>query len=336
MTNTHVTVLGWNDVSDPSKIPGTPRVAEETSKLIHSCQFSPHVVEPKSTPVLVGGKPMIRIGSVALAFAACISTAWAQSSPDRGKYLVEGVMTCGNCHSPEGPGKPTDPARLYSGFETFDTPAFKVTAPNITPDPETGIGKWSDAEIKRALQEGVRPGGVKLAAMPWPFYKVLTPGDLDSIVAYLRSLKPLNNAVPAPTYKAPFVAAEVPDAGRPMSDADLRDPVKRGFYLVTIGHCMLCHTPAVRGRQDFVNDLGKGGREFPGYWGISVSRNITSHKEKGLGGWTDAEIKRAIAKGIHKDGTTLKPPMGFAWYARISEPDLDAIVTYLRTLPAKE
>jgi hypothetical protein len=89
----------------------------------------------------------------------------------------------------------------------FTTPAFVATAPNITGDVETGIGGWSDAEIKRALVEGMRPdhgrlAGVPLAAiMPTGFYKVLLPNDLDAIVAYLRTIKPVRNKVPAPVYK---------------------------------------------------------------------------------------------------------------------------------------
>ena len=101
-----------------------------------------------------------------------------------------------------------------------------------------------------------------------------------------------------------------------MTEADLRDPVKHGFYLVTIAHCMECHTPKVNDRLDFANSLGKGGETFHGPFGESVSRNITSHQEKGIGAWSDAEIKRAIAQGICKDGSHLKPPMGFEWYVR--------------------
>jgi hypothetical protein len=71
---------------------------------------------------------------------------------------------------------------------------------------------------------------------------------------------------------------------------------------------MECHTPMVRGQRVF-SDLGKGGFEFKGPWGVSVSRNITSHKEKGIGDWSDAEIKRAITQGVSRDGSRLKPPM---------------------------
>jgi hypothetical protein len=100
---------------------------------------------------------------------------------------------------------------------------------------------------------------------------------------------------------------------------------------------MECHTPfGPRGGKDFVGDLGKGGMEFPGPWGTSVSRNITSSKTKGIGAWTDAEIKTAITQGKSKDGSPLKPPMGYPYYEHVTVADLDAVVAYLRTVPAKE
>jgi hypothetical protein len=90
-----------------------------------------------------------------------------------------------------------------------------------------------------------------------------------------------------------------------------------------------------RGRE-FATKLGIGGFEFPGPWGKSVSRNITQSKTKGIGSWTDDEIKRAITQGISKDGGKLKPPMGFHYYSTVSADDLDAVVAWLRTVPAKE
>jgi hypothetical protein len=92
----------------------------------------------------------------------------------------------------------------------------------------------------------------------------------------------------------------------------------------------------VKGRHDWGADLARGGFEFPGPWGVSVSRNITSSKRKGIGDWTDAEIKRAITRGIDKDGNKLKPPMGYAYYAGMSDTDLDAVIAWVRTLPPKE
>jgi len=116
----------------------------------------------------------------------------------------------------------------------------------------------------------------------------------------------------------------------------LNDPMKKGFYLATIGHCMECHTPMAKGQHDWAADFARGGLEFPGPWGVSTSRNITSSKTKGIGGWTDAEIKRAITTGIDKDGNKLKPPMGYQYYAHMTDADLDAVIAWVRTLPPKE
>jgi mono/diheme cytochrome c family protein len=159
---------------------------------------------------------------------------------------------------------------------------------------------------------------------------------MDAIVAYLRTIKPVKNTVPAPVYKIALPHHLFPGGEKPYTEAMLTDKVKKGFYLATVGHCMECHTPFGQRGKDFVGDLGKGGMEFPGPWGKSVSRNITSSKTKGLGDWTDAEIKRAITEGVHKDGSKLKPPMGYPYYARMTADDLDAVIAYLRTVPAKE
>jgi mono/diheme cytochrome c family protein len=280
---------------------------------------------------------MLRLGMTAIAaMMAAMSTAAAQTPAERGRYLVEGLLTCGNCHTPRGPKGVFDTARnLSGGPQVFDTPAFTVKGANITPDKETGIGNWSVADLKRALTEGYRPNGTQLAPiMPYGFYKVFTSGDLDAVVAYLRSIPPVNNRVQPPVYKAPLHVDTPPGADKPMTEAELRDPVRRGFYLVTIAHCMECHTPRAKGQTDF-SRLGSGGEQFRGPWGVSVSRNITSHKTAGIGAWTDAEIKRAITQGIRKDGTRLKPPMGFHLYAKMTDADLAAVIAYLRTVPPK-
>jgi mono/diheme cytochrome c family protein len=278
------------------------------------------------------------VGLAALLAALSATSATAQTPVERGGYLVNTIMTCNNCHTPMGPNGPQFDKALSGGLR-FNEPPFDVTASNITPDPETGLGKWSEADLKTALLDGRRPTGHQLAeAMPTGFYKVLTPGDLDGIVAYLRSIKPVSNKVPDPVYKMQIPHQIFPGAEKSMSEADFTDKVKRGFYLATIGHCMECHTPfgPPGTGVDFQSSIGKGGREFKGPWGVSISRNITSSKEKGLGDWSDADVKRAITQGVRKDGTKLKPPMGFPYYAKMTDGDVDAVVAYLRTVPAKE
>jgi mono/diheme cytochrome c family protein len=282
---------------------------------------------------------MIRMVLAAAAFAvALIGTANAQSDAvKRGDYLVNTIMTCQNCHTPIGPNGP-DFSKALSGGLLFDEPPFKVTASNITQDKETGIGAWTDAQIKTLLRTGKRPNGVQIAeVMPTSFYGIVTESDMDAIVAYLRTVKPVANKVPDPVYKIALPHHAFPGSEKPFTEAMMSDPVKKGFYLATVGHCMECHTPfGPRGGKDFVADLGKGGMKFPGPWGESVSRNITSSKTKGIGAWTDAEIKTAVTTGKSKDGSPLKPPMGYPYYARMTGADLDAVVAYLRTVPAKE
>jgi mono/diheme cytochrome c family protein len=266
------------------------------------------------------------------------SLSLAQTPVQRGNCLVNGLLTCGNCHTPRGSGGVFAMDRQLSGGpQEWDRPTYKVRGSNITPDTDTGIGNWSEADIKRAITTGMRPNGTPLAPiMPYAFYKIFTASDLDAVMAYVRSVAPVSNKVQAPVYKAAMHSEVPPGAEKQMSAADLDTPVKRGFYIATIAHCMECHTPMVNDRHDYVNDLGKGGEEFKGPFGVSVSRNITSHKEKGIGNWSDAEIKAAITQGVRKDGTKLKPPMGFALYATMRDDDLSDLIAYLRTVPGKE
>jgi len=281
---------------------------------------------------------MIRfVVTLLAAVAATVGAANAQSDlVKRGDYLVNGILTCGNCHSPKGPTGDI-PGKLFSGGLSWDEPPFKVTAPNITQDKETGIGKWGDADIKKLLRTGLLPNGVHIAmVMPTGFYHIMTERDLDAVVAYLRTIKPISNKVADPIYKMPQVEHVLPGGEKPYTEAMMGDKLKKGFYLATIAHCMECHTPMVKGMRQWDTRLGAGGFDFPGPWGVSTSRNITSSKTKGIGAWTDAEIKRAITQGISKDGSHLKPPMGFHYYSTLTPEDLDAVVAYLRTVPAKE
>jgi mono/diheme cytochrome c family protein len=288
---------------------------------------------------------MFRIGIASLLLLAASAGAAAESPAERGAYLVNTIMACGNCHSPrDADGKPVA-EKAFSGGLTFTTPAFIATASNVTSDTETGIGSWSDAEIKRALVEGTRPdhgrlAGVPLAAiMPANFYKALLPQDLEAIVAYLRTVKPIRREVPDPAYKAPVRRDSYPDAEAGFGNPASADPVRRGAYLVTIGHCMECHSAWSRGVSDFKTGLGRGGRVFPTREGSaegspgSIAPNITSDPAAGIGAWTDREIGRAITQGIGRDGRMLKPPMAYGYYAGLREADLADIVAYLRTVP---
>jgi mono/diheme cytochrome c family protein len=278
----------------------------------------------------------------ALALLALAAPARAETAVERGAYLVNTVMACGNCHTPRDAGGAFVTDKAFSGGLTISTPAFVATAPNITQDRETGIGGWSDAEIKRALIEGVHPDhghlpGVTLAAvMPASFYKALLPNDLDAIVAYLRTVKAVSNTVSDPEYKMPVHRQPYPDAEKGFAKSDFSDPVRRGAYLVTIGHCMECHSTFSAGVSDFKDGLGHGGRKFgsavvKGLPDVTVP-NISSDPVAGIGAWSDAEIARAIRQGIARDGHRLNPPMAYPFYAGLSDADTADIIAYLRTV----
>ena len=305
------------------------------------------------TPRSLPGRLARWLTSAAMAglVAACAAPPPPRTPVERGRYLVESILGCGNCHTPkDARGAPIDALNLSGGGVRINVPPFTVTATNITPDRDTGIGRWTEAETRRAIVEGMRPAHGRLAntqlapVMAVGFFKALLPADLDAVVAYLRSVKPIRNEVALPVYRARVPFDTYPDAETGFTAAQMSDPVQRGKYLATIGHCMECHSPAeTRGHTDYTK-LGKGGRGFnasfvegfPKEWPGAVARNITSHRTAGIGTWTDAEIKRAITQGIARDGRKLQPPMGFSYYARMTAADLDALVAYLRTVPPQE
>jgi len=255
---------------------------------------------------------------------------------ERGDYLMNSIVACGNCHSPRDENGNFIEGMELAGAFVIEEPGFRAYAPNITPDIETGIGSWTDEQIIRAVREGIRPDGRVLGPpMGFPFYRGISDRDIRAIVAYLRNVPAVRNEVPRSTYNIPLP----PNWGDPVvsvPEPDRNDQVAYGRYLThNLGHCTDCHTPLVNGQHDF-SRTGAGGNLFPmpfGYEWSALAANITQHPELGIGSWTDDEIKRAITQGISRDGRQLLPFMAFSFYKNISAEDLDAIVAYLRTLP---
>ena len=259
--------------------------------------------------------------------------AQAQTPVERGNYLVNSIMGCGNCHTPMGPNGPL-PGMDLAGGTVLEEKPFTARAANITPDKDTGIGSWTDAQIAKAVREGIRPDGSLIGPpMPFEHYRGISDSDLAAVVAYLRTVKPVANKVARSEYRMPLPPAYGPPV-LSVTDVPRTDKVKYGAYLAgPLGHCMECHTPMVGpGQRDYANANGAGGFEMRGPWGVAISANITPHRDTGIGKWTNAQIKRAITQGIRADGSPLNPPMGYAYYARMTNADLDALVAYLRSL----
>lgn len=264
---------------------------------------------------------------------AAATGANAESRLERGRYLMQSIVACGNCHTPQGPDGPMPGMELAGGLKIEDKP-FTAIASNITPDRETGIGKWTDAQIVTAIREGRRPDGSIIGPpMPIGLYRGMSDNDARAIVAYLRSVKPVKNQVAKSEYRIPLPPGYGPPVGK-VADVPRTDKLAYGRYLAgPLGHCVECHSPAgPQGAPDLENRLGAGGFSFFGPWGVSVSTNITP---AGLSKYSDGDLKKVITTGVRPDGSRLKPPMGVAYFARMRPADLDALVAYLRSLPAK-
>ncbi len=277
--------------------------------------------------------------TLAALFIVASAPSWAQDQSElvaRGDYLANGILGCGNCHTP----KSADAERIlemkFAGAFVINEPGLNAYASNITMDVETGVGSWSDEELIRGIRDGIRPDGTLIGPpMPSPFFRDMSDNDVRAVVAYMRTIEPISNVVPASEYTIPLPPAYGPPVGE-IADVSRDDPLVYGTYLaVTLGHCVDCHTPLIEGRHDFTQ-TNIGGRIFPNIFGLdftAVSRNITPHPELGIGEWTDEEIKRAITQGISRDGREHIPTMGYSYYATMTDEDLDALIVYLRSVP---
>ena len=255
---------------------------------------------------------------------------------ERGRYLAE-AADCAACHTAKG-GEP------FAGGYPFVLPFGTLYSTNITPDKETGIGDYSDADFLNAVQRGVARGGKRLyPAMPYASYTYMTDSDALAIKAYLFSLPPVAVANRADTLMFPFnqrwsmaVWALLFDPDRRFEPHTQRsDEWNRGAYLVeALGHCGECHTPrnlaqALDNRSKFTGVVQAGWRAY----------NITSAPVSGVGGWSDDDIGRYLADGHAKAHGTASGPMGEAVdnsLRYLTPDDIKAMVVYLRTVPAQE
>jgi mono/diheme cytochrome c family protein len=269
---------------------------------------------------------------VLLGLSAATPPAVAGTSLERGAYLVEGIANCGNCHSPQEPSGAV-PLTPLSGGPAIRTPVFMAYPPNITPDPKSGIGTWTEDQLVNALREGRTPDGrVLRPPMPIPFYRSMSDEDAHAIAAYVLSRLAVAGKTSPSQYKIPALANYGPPLGQVMAPPTV-EKIAYGAYLGSMGHCMLCHTPVgTNGQRDYAHQLGAGGLVMEGAFNRVVTANITPDKETGIGGWTDAEITRALTTGERPDGRRLAPPMPVAYLARLDPDDVVALIAWLRSL----
>jgi mono/diheme cytochrome c family protein len=250
----------------------------------------------------------------------------------RGEYLTR-AADCEGCHT--APGGPP-----YAGGLALQTPFGTLYSTNVTPDKETGIGKYTDAEFLEVLHKGVRPDGAKLyPAMPYPSYTYMTDADALAIKAYLFSLNPVHAPTRPNDLSFPFNQRRLmliwsalfnqdkrfePNADR---DADWN----RGAYLAeALGHCGECHTPrnlleALNNRKKFAGTIVDG-------W---VAYNITPDHDGGIGAWSDADLAQYLSKGHADARGTAAGPMGEAvdkGSSHLTDRDISALVVYLRSI----
>ena len=272
----------------------------------------------------------------------------------RGQYLVNGIARCFLCHSPLDNGDPAVPRPETLGAGDVLDEKAPLVAPNITFDRETGLGDWSDQEIIRAIREGIGRDGRELQEHPANHYSVMTDEDVSAVVAYLRSLRPIQRKLPRsapPLRKGEWVQRK----GVPALSSALNSPLQRGAYLVQLGECIGCHTPSHPDGSVFRELEFAGGRRFrleKGY-GVDIgtfdptfssaavappttgqvvaSANITPDPS-GIPYYTEAIFIQTIRMGKVKGVRPLSAAMPWVFFRTMSDPDLRDIFAYLKTL----
>ncbi len=253
--------------------------------------------------------------------------------------LLFNVGGCTNCHTAKG-------GELLAGGNPIKTPFGTFYPPNITPDPETGIGGWSLADFTAAMRDGRAPHrGPLYPAFPYTSYTLMSDADIAALKAYLDTVKPVQKASQADELHFPYNIrwglylwqALFFRPERFVPDASQSEQWNRGAYLVNgPGHCQQCHTPrnwlgALDESKAFAGaDLGK---EFGG-----KVPDITSDPKKGIGGWTEDDIVSLLTLGIKPNGDFVGGEMSNVvdnQTGKLPKDDVQAIAVYLKSIPPK-
>ena len=277
--------------------------------------------------------PLLHLGALVLLLGALTDSVSAAGDARRGFYLAK-AAGCMGCHTED-----RKDAVPFAGGRALKTPFGTFYGPNITPDPQAGIGRWTEADFVRALHEGKRPDGASyFPAFPYPSFTRITDEDARDLWAYLRSIPPSNRMNQAHDVRFPFGWRPLVTAwkwlfftpGRFVNDPQVAAQVNRGAYLVqALGHCSECHTPrnflgAPRRDRMLAGGKGPDGKNIP---------NLTPTRLKE---WSDNDLKDLFTSGVMPDGDV--PAAAMAEVIRnstsqLTPDDLQALIAYLRVLP---
>jgi mono/diheme cytochrome c family protein len=256
----------------------------------------------------------------------------------RGTYLVKHVTPCMECHAPHRWAEhdaPVEANQVGAGQEILvkGLPG-RVVAPNISPDPDTGAGTWTDDQLARAIREGIGHDGRALfPLMPYQRFRSMSDEDVASIVVYLRSLPPVHRQQPATEIVVPvrYLMRSVPEPLRaPVPAPDLSTPAKRGAYLMTLGACTECHTPQDDHGQPIAGMEFAGGFIFEGPWGRVASANLTPDPS-GIPYYNVALFTEVLRTG-HVKARPINQIMPWHAFGGMTDEDVAAIFASLSTL----
>jgi len=293
------------------------------------------VVAGVGLPAVVGIRPFIGPKARPLTNRTFERT---QARLERGRYLVTSAQTpCLMCHSPmdttNGDVKVKEGMMLAGRNWAPDGVDF-ATAPNLTSDPETGIGKWTDDQIARAIREGISHDGRALfPIMPYEKYRRMSDEDLASIVVFLRSLPPIRN--PLPPTKVPFPLNRlINGAPEPVDGAvtaDLSTPEKRGEYITNLAICADCHSP-MDDRGNRVPGMDFAGGTTMKFEGVTplASANLTP-SPNGIPYYTEDLFIEAFRTGKVRS-RQLSPMMPTRYFKGFTDQDLKDVFAYLKSL----
>jgi mono/diheme cytochrome c family protein len=260
-----------------------------------------------------------------------IKSSGDSSTIARGKELVFGPAHCADCHSLTNADSLFalgEPVPLSGGYE-FNLPIGKIYTRNITPDSVTGIGRYTDKEIARALRYGVGPDGTAFFDF-MPFHNT-SDEDLVAIISYLRAQKPVRNAVPENSFNTmgkivkAFLIKPVGPSGEVPVSAKRDSTAEYGKYLsINVANCSGCHTKRDMMTGAFTGEYFAGGMEIDGF----VTPNLSTDTSSRIYSWDQQKFISRFREGKKIE----KSPMPWSSFKRMSDADLIAIYKYLKTL----